>query len=254
MTKIQRVGMVLMVGTTLTLLASCNKLLDYLKDHPDGTTDLCRIQKMRYYVFNDSTDIDFTYNAWGDPVSAIRQKSIGTPDALFRYDAQHRLTDYIEAYKNGSFESWHRYVYDNNNRIIRDTTYIFGAITDEPPQPDEVFDIAIVYYDYDNMNRITHTRQQWYSFPDPADALNLYYQYDANGNLMLSGGAVYDNRVSVPRASRIWMFIDRDYSVNNAFASQYNDNGLPTRVSMEVPSSNLAGFYSGKGLITYKCK
>lgn len=253
MTKIQRVGLMLWVGTTLTLLAGCNKLLDYLKDHPDGTVDLCRIKKMTYYSSSDSTNIDFTYNSWGDPVSAIRQKNIGTPDAMFRYDARHRLTDYIEAYRNGFFETWHRYVYNNNNRIIRDTTYIFGYITDEPPLPDEVYDIAIVNYEYDNKDRIIHTTQQWYSFPDPADALHLYYQYDANGNLVLPG-AVYDDKINVHRTNRIWMFIDRDYSVNNTFAAEYNEHGLPTKVSMDYPSSNLAGFYNGKGVITYQCK
>lgn len=253
MTNIQRVGMLLWVGTTLILGAGCNRLSDYLQDHPDGTTDLCQIKKMTYYYFNDSTDIDFVYNSWGDPVSAIKQKAIGTPDALFRYDSRHRLTDYIEAYKNGGFETWHRYVYDDDNRVIRDTTYIFGVIVDDAPSPDEVYDIAIVYYEYDNRNRITHTKQQWYSDPDPAHSLDRFFQYDNNGNIVIPG-VVYDNNINVHRTNRIWMFIDRNYSVNNAYASAYNEYKLPTRMNLVDPYDHLAGFYSGSVRIEYKCK
>jgi hypothetical protein len=254
MTKIQRVGLMLWVGTTLVLLAGCNKLLDYLHDHPDGTVDLCQIQKMKFYFFNDSIDIDFTYNSWGAPVSVIQSRAAsGHPDGLFRYDSKHRLTDYIEAYKNGGFETWHRYVYDKNNVIIRDTTYIFGILGDEPPAPDEVYDIAVVYYEYDDKNRIIHTKQQWFSDPDPTHSLDLYYQYDGNGNLV-APYAVYDDKINVHRTNKVWMFIDRNYSVNNAYASAYNEYGLPTKVELIDPVTRLAGFYTGKGVITYKCK
>ena len=253
MTPTKRAGLILCVGATLSLLAGCNKLLDYLHDHPDGTVDLCQIKNMTvYYNNSDSVTVDFTYNSWGAPVSVIQSRAVtGRPDGLFRYDSRHRLTDYIEAYKNGFFETWHQYVYDKNNRIIRDTTYIFGAVGDEPPPPDEVYDIAVVYYEYDDKERIIHTKQVWSDFPN--DPLNIYYYYDANGNLS-APGAVYDDKINVHRTNKVWMFIDRNYSVNNAYASAYNEYGLPTKMELIDPVTRLAGFYTGKCSITYKCK
>lgn len=52
--------------------------------------------------------------------------------------------------------------------------------------------------------------------------------YDASGN---PTGRTYDNKLNMNRTNSVWMFITRDYSVNNPFtAKQYNDKELPVFV------------------------
>ena len=240
------------MGVTVSiLLAGCNKLEEYLGNDPLATMDYCRVEKMTYTFLSNVISVTITYNAWGDPVS-VKQSRPGTghPDGIFRYDAKHRLTDYIGDYGGGGFEYWHRYVYDKNDRVIRDTSYFLGSITNDGPA--NYYDGAVIYYEYDKQGRIVHTTQDWFSFPD--NPLGTYYSYDAKGNLVVPG-AVYDNKICINRTNRIWMFIDRNYSINNAYATAWNEYGLPTKMELNSEGGRFAGFYYGNlDSIEYKCK
>ncbi len=62
----------------------------------------------------------------------------------------------------------------------------------------------------------------------PSDT--IYYKYDAKGNL-IDEGAEYDNNTSYLRTHPLWMFLNRNYSVNNNFrATGYNGNGMPLKI------------------------
>lgn len=246
---------VLLTGVVVSiLLLGCNKLEDYLGKDPLATYDKCRVEKMTYSYFSTSVDMVVNYNSYGDPVSVIQtQASTGRPNMIFKYDNKRRLTDYIGAYSNGGFEYWHQYVYDNKGRVIRDTTYLLGWI--DNGKPVDYYDGAVIYYEYDQYGRITHTTQDWWSYPD--NPLELYYSYDAKGNLVVPG-VTYDNKISIHRTHRVWMFIDRNYSINNAHATVWNEHGLPTKLNQGVEDfsgTQFAGYYNGKfDTIIYKCK
>jgi hypothetical protein len=181
----------------------------------------------------------FTYNALGNPVSIIHPTGFGD-NLFFKYDNANRLTDFKAMYPSvDGGDEWHRYTYDphNTTRIIADTTYMDflsdnGAITS--------YDfIKLTTFTYDTQDRISKTTESV-----PGDITATTYTYDSHGNLEGSG-TVYDNKINVHRTNKIWMFLDKDYSVNNQIDNgtyTYNPNSLP--VSMATNSqSRVAAFY-----------
>jgi hypothetical protein len=79
------------------------------------------------------------------------------------------------------------------------------------------------------------------------------YVYDANGNLV--NGAVYDNKLNINRTNAVWMFITRDYSVNNPFtASQYNQNSLPLRFTATNNTPAFLPTAKGNVSVDYLCR
>jgi hypothetical protein len=250
MQKMHRYVLMLLIGASLIALAGCNKLFDYIKEHPDEDCTSCKITKLTSITSYDGITYDtitaiVAYNSWGDPIS-VTPNHIGTgmPQYLFRYDSQHRLTDFIGAYSNGYYEQWRRYVYDGNNRIIRDTAYSFGLLNDRTHTD---YGPYVTTYTYDSKGRVVLT-STW-------DIVHGYtygfsYAYDTNGNQIFDG-VVYDDKINFRKTNKIWMFVSHDYSVNNGKpVIGYNDKGLPLKVS------NRWGFLSFYGTwleIKYKC-
>ncbi len=213
----------------ILLGAGCKKVVDYLVVHPDGLISNYQIKKFIYrdpYSKNSPPDtITFTYNQYGNPVSGTRPgPRTGAPNYLFLYDKD-RLTDFVGVYSNGtSAEYWHKYFYDNLGRIVLDSVYQFPQI--QNGKMVNPYGSYIIRFDYDNLNRIiggTMILPDGYTYPQS-------YSYDANGNR--SGGS-YDSKINFRRTNRIWMFLDRDYSINNSFlADTYNAIGLPTSINL----------------------
>jgi len=78
------------------------------------------------------------------------------------------------------------------------------------------------------------------------------YVYDAKGNL---SGRVYDNRTNMNQTHAVWMFVNRDYSVNNPFvADTYNSEDLPTIINL--PAEGGARFlqFFRQATISYQCQ
>jgi hypothetical protein len=224
----------------------------------------------------------FQYNALGNPLSITRGiVSTGAPNYFFRYDAQHRLTDYYGAYSGGRvFEFWHRYIYDSNNHIATDTMYLFGLVGDNGPLPDpqapppydQLYAGNISTYQYDAQHRIIRATDTYGSDPfGPIHASR--YIYGANGNLAVvrtydpytsdstdlnMGG--YDNKINLHRTHPIWQFLDRDFSLNNHenVVTAYNAKGLPLTIQAsggEIGSGFISINYSYTLQITYQpCK
>jgi hypothetical protein len=229
MKKMYRYSLLLCISMGVMALAGCNKLLDYFEDNPTAEYSICKIKKLTYFTPFDTTTATFVYNSYGDPVS-ITPSSIGTgrPQHLFRYNSKRQLTDVIRAYDNGYFETWARYVYDNQGRVIRDTGYAFGQIID-PPSSGLELGRFLTIYEYDSRNRITRTVNTSVDHPGSYPTIISTYAYDGNGNLVIPG-ATYDNKINLHRTHRFWMFLDRDYSVNNLVsAGPYNGYGLPEK-------------------------
>lgn len=225
MKKYKTVVAIVTMALFFFLLPACNKLLDYFHHHPDADFKGCRIQK----VSMGPDDATFYYNRLGDPDSILFPNN-NVKRQVYRYNNRHRFTDLIGIYGNNSFEYWIRAIYDASGRIVRDTIYILGGIVGPDPVDYIPGLTRVTKYEYDGQNRISKTTES-FPYPDfPVEDKITDYSYDGSGNQVLPG-AVYDNEINIHRLNKLWMFLDREYSVNNPFiANAYNDHHLPTSV------------------------
>ncbi|MFT4017244.1 MAG: hypothetical protein QM668_09805 [Agriterribacter sp.] len=230
----------LMIAFALSGLSSCKKVWDYIKDHPDGTADNCKIEKVAFKwfdiinngpVINDTATI--MYNPNGDPVSVLYSSGGKTTavwnNKAFKYDSQHRLIAYLEdatpGFEYGDY--WHKYVYTGTN-IVVDTTFVYANgdffSLDRPIIiPGEVEpEIRISKYTLDSYGRIIKSE----------GAYTGTFTYNAAGNLVLPD-VTYTDKTNIKQTHKTWMFIARDYSVNAPVgqATQYNANKLPVKAT-----------------------
>jgi hypothetical protein len=224
----------LSTAVCLFFLPSCQKDINYYQKHPQELAGLCQIKKMIV-----SSDLDpegrrwdtltFTYNTWGDPISALPAggPSTGQPNFEFRYDKYHRLTDFLGAYDANGGEFWHLYSYADSRSQYPyvDTEYIFPTTITNPP-PASFLERRAISYEYDAKGRITKITEQS-SFPNALPVVRTF-TYNPDGSEPYLQGA-YDNKVNLNLTNKVWMFLNRSYSPHNAFtAVSYNAYGLPT--------------------------
>lgn len=251
-----------LLAIVIVLLSSCQKNDEYLNaelinaKHDDdikanAEIKHCSILQITYSLAGGTTDIlQFTYNSFGDPVRITRNLGghTGYPNFSFKYNQTKKLTDFIGNYDgNTAAEFWHKYFYDRRGRIVRDSTYIFPAISNGLPE--SAYSRQLTFYTYDNYDRIIKDSTV-FSNSDPVIHV---YTYDSNGNRV---GSSYDNGFNVNRTNKIWMFLNRDYSINNPFkADSYNTTGLPA--SFDLPTDGTSFSFLGnvypKAQIVYSC-
>ena len=203
-----------------------------------GQPTYCRIESIRENPnrFDERYRL-VLYDEYENPV-AITTPVLGTGINYhqFRYDQWHRLKDYIAYLNGGQFQTWHIYGYDNSGRIGYDTLYWFGQLGEKPTN---YWFREYQAFEYDNQNRIIRINYH----NDQGNSGVVNYEYDAAGNLIhpASEGVTYDNKINLNRTNDIWMFLSRDYSMNNPFgATSYNAAGYPTKMSNRQVS-NWAG-------------
>jgi hypothetical protein len=251
MKRSKRLSVIVKITFVTILLTGCEKIAEFLPKHGDADIKFCNIAKI-YASRALSNDVNATisYNALGNPTSIIFSRpTTGMPNRIFKYDAHHRLTDDIGDYTNGSFELWRKFYYDRGGHIIRDTTYHFGTLG---PQPTGEFWRSVSHYEYDSYNRISKIMlEPNIAFPIVTEQT---YSYDENGNLV-KPDVVNDNKLNIHRTNKIWMFLDRDYSVNNPFsANSYNNNRLPTSINTGDATHHFLDLYFQKATIQYLCR
>jgi hypothetical protein len=256
----KKVSMLLVTG--MVILSACQKNDVYLDSdntkgkagdkniRPTETIKQCSIVQIIYAVPGGNNDIlQFTYNSSGDPVTITRSRgaSTGYPNYVFKYDQKKRLTDFIGVYDgNVNAEFWHKYFYDNHDNIVSDSTYIFPHVANG--YPENAFDRRLTSYTYDGNDRIIKESTS----SEHNSPVEHTYTYDANSN---KTGSTYDGYININRTNKIWMFLNKDYSVNNPFnADAYNTSGLPS--SFNLPQENAFGFLGNdytKAQIVYSC-
>jgi hypothetical protein len=225
-----------MVGITIMMMISsgCQKVMDYIQLHPTTELPGCQIRQFSVLLKYGGTDtLKFTYNSWGDPVSILRTAhGTGAPNFFFHYDKQHRLTESIGAYGNTVFEkpieSWNKYFYDASGQITKDSLYSFPDVVDGHPVRGQFSTISSYLFGYDTKGRILTV--QWDLENGTISSVSTY-NYDAKGNL--AGTYAYDDKMNFRRTNKIWMFLDRNYSVNNPVAAKYKYNGFGLPVQIE---------------------
>lgn len=194
----------------------------------------------------------FTYNSHGDPVKGARKyTSTGAPDFVFKYDKYNRLTDLIGVYDFNypdNVESWHKYFYNEYNQIVLDSFYLFPSIINGQPSISSA-EYSIITYEYDIKNRISKVTTTYYGNVSPTVSYE-YYSYDENSNLQ---GVPHDNKINLHRTNKIWMFLDRDYSVNNPAIASYNYNSFGLPVKIVFPSGSFGQFmHAGLNFLNYE--
>jgi hypothetical protein len=217
----------LFVFTGLIFMSSCYKIYDFVKQHPGEEVNTCRIK----LLYQGTDTVTIHYNSAGDPIDMIknRQDASWQSDKVFKYDKSHRLTDYEWATKGSNYRLiWHRYGYPKKS-IVTDSLFTYISDGSGPNPPKENFsNLAIDSLDAEG--RIVKLLQDPYS----SFAYTASYAYNAKGNIDLPY-AVYDNQLSILHTNTVWMFLNRDYSVNNRLNNEgglltvtnYNQAGLP---------------------------
>jgi YD repeat-containing protein len=248
-----------MVSTATILFCSCQK--DVQNKNADtelrgtplpGQQTYCRIESIwENPGLRDERYVLFLYDEYENP-TAITTPLILTnrPYHTFKYDSWHRLREYKGEYGVNGFEFWNFFGYDGYGRIAVDTQYSLGHVG---PHGEIVSTLKwIRHYEYDNENRLTkviNDVEPGHTHSEEA------YSYDASGNL-IHQGVTYDNKVNIFRTNDIWMFLTRDYSVNNpVVADEYNAAGFPTKInSPGAPFSLSNAARLDNAQISYSCR
>lgn len=248
---------------SLSFLSGCRKVLDYIISKPGGIAKNCDIQMVTSNYVNDCDDGNnfsdtawFSYNPQGDPVSIIYAVSrfyecFSYPeDKFFKYDYSNKLVLYL----NNAFASgkaalyWHKYSYVNSH-LITDSTFEYAAgdwfIND---QPQYFARVDVTTFELDHFGRVIRE-------VGGVNNINATYIYDSNGNLV-KPGVTYTNKTNIRQTNKVWMFLDRDYSINSPVgeASQFNQSGLPVKLN-QMPHfiySYDVGF--NNMVVSYTCK
>jgi hypothetical protein len=195
--------------------------------------------------------LKFTYNANKDPVT-VTPSHIGTgsPKLSFIYDKKDRLFELMEGYGAGGNEYGfvHKYFYDKQDRIVKDSSDFFGW-----PDPPLYLKITRLIR-YDKLNRVILDSAVYIN---GATYYVNRYEYDDSGN-RIRFGFTYDSKVNIHRSNKIWMFIDRDYSVNNPLiAINYNRFGFPLLFPAsndEIQLISFLGYSINDAPVEYECK
>ncbi len=266
MTKIKTAVLISAIATATILMAGCQKVLDYIHlTTTDGKADLkiCAIKNLKVtntFVGSGVVQVirySFHYNWLGNPDSVVTDNvATGNPNLIFKYDKHNRLIEFQRPYTlingNGNYETWDKYGYNNKNQIVQDTQYVFGSVMDSVP---EVLDLQVTYtrYAYDAQDRIVAQTDSIYRSGKFSVANSKSYIYDSKGNLVT--GAVYDDKLNIKRTNTIWMFITKDYSVNNPLkSSAYNSFGLPLYLSNAYEALNIIAPQPGVAEVQYLCR
>jgi hypothetical protein len=237
-----------LIGICMVLTISCSKVpRDF--DPRDGNNVYCgcRVKSIN--------ELPFAYNQNNDPISLLRagQAGTGNPSFYFKYDKKGRLIEYISLFSETDYGFRHLYAYNGNaDRIVTDTLYFMGST-----EFTNVWASRSIYYPaYDNLNRVVKDSIVTTQFNSGAIVSSVVsYPYNITGNL--DNGYVYDNKLNPHRTNKVWMFVDRNYSVNNPVAaSTYNHAGLP----LTFPNKNTLDLvfnfnsYFGSTSIAYDCR
>lgn len=254
MTRNSRRQFACLILIVLTIVG-CNKVADFLRGNKDGDMKYCNIKKVAFKYY-EAREMTFSYNASGNPVSVYMDPSgTAAPSRYFSYDKKNRLTRMIGVYNQDttSFEVLRLYYHDSKDRIIRDTGWGFGHTSNGVPI--DYYGKDVTHYEYDKWDRIIRISITEL-YPQPRQPLIYTYEYDADGNL-IGDGLVYDNKISYRRTNKIWMFLDKNYSVNNAFrAKRYNNNHLPLQIDLPMNDQSAIFLYQNMqhSTFTYECR
>jgi hypothetical protein len=223
------------------LMPGCSKVYDYIHQHPGDDSKICKILKLKFP--GGPGDVNVSYNAAGDPTSMVLEVpwfpgQANWVDRYFRYDKQHRLSDYLLAYHGSPGPVvWHHYTYPSGKKVV-DSMFAYAGLLTDPEPPRSNFNQLITY----NLDAAGRIIKRTYGNSAPTDPGTVTdFVYDSKGNLVRPGIS-YDKKINIYRTSKVWMFFNVDYSTNNPLPAPlkitaYNEFDLPL-VFKDNPSYN----------------
>lgn len=259
----------------LLSLTSCKKVWDYVKDHPNGYADNCKVDKIYftqnypdpletddYILYQDTAN--FNYDTKGqlisiDYASDANHLNIDVYPIIgfgFAHDSKGRLLGFFEQGRvlgNKIIGTrGHKYTYVNDNMVIDSTfkNYLTAIHSGD--------DLTMSWYgDFVGVDSIF--LDSWGRIVKDGSRT---YSYDASGNL-IKPGVRYTNKTSIFQTDKTLMFITRDYSVNApvGMATQFNSNQLPVKLNPGEPALFVTTFdlyrpdFENPGTkVTYQCR
>jgi len=248
-------GAALRVLSLFLLLSSCHKIGDFIVFPRNGDDDFKECNVTRIVTGTTGELIyDFTYNKRGDPTSILASLP-SESDFWFRYDKKHRLE--MMWGKPGNippeialdFLTLHKYVHDNKGRIITDSVYFSGTF--ESVENGTAYLTNVMTLEYDAAHRVIKETNR---LVETGLIAVTNYSYDSHGNL-LRPGYTYTDKFAMARTNKAWMFINRNYSVNDVQEwAKYNKYLLPVQtVPGQSYESFLPAVFIGPSLVTYEC-
>lgn len=257
MKKGNRISLLVGVIALVSILSSCNKLLDYVNkgDGKGESVSSQRIKSIKGWSPLDSATASFAYDEIGNLTRIWFDKATtGRSNSLLRYNHDRQVLDHITTYDGRFFENWHHFIYNSEGRVIQDTLYTLGTITDDRPTDHST--MLVSNYTYDAYGRVVKTTTTVLK-PNIGYTFSFDYIYDINGNrIEPHRGDTADTKVSLYRIDPNFMLMAKDYSLNNPFvADEYNKAGLPVKLHYKEGDHFYflqASFPSQKVEITYE--
>lgn len=192
----------------------------------DATTpDLskCKLRRLYYIIYeNKQASAVFTYNKAGNPVSVVYDNfGTGTNNYYFAYDAKGRLKEVTGQWTGGK----NYYTSNSLDQVVKDSAIYYGCCGNL-----QTIDVSTI--EYDAQGRVVkETIVNKYNSDGPLNPTRKpTYTYDSRGNLAVAGwkSSSYDNKINPLRQNKVFQFIHRNYSMNNAAPQpKYNSLGLP---------------------------
>ena len=225
-----------------TLLAACGKKDFKFRDPARH----CRIEAFKGALYKGETfEIPITrkfhYNEFGNPTLVEYVETTGgtgTPNFYFDYNDKQQLIR-VEGYGT------HYYYYNDIGQIVLDTSFEHYA------GGDARFETKFFYDWYGRVVKVT--RKYYYDAHEQeglGETITSYIRYDQRGNRVRQD-ATYDHKTSIFRTHPIWMFLNLDYSINNAVkATSYNPAGLPLTFNEQLNFLDNAAFTDS---VIYDC-
>jgi hypothetical protein len=228
-----RILVAIFMMSSVFMLSGCKKYSEYLSHGYHGDAWKYKIGMITYqppYVsFTDT--IRFTYNEYGNPIKGLRSEvRTGSPNYLFKYDRFQRMIALISPYgttENDGIETWTKYTYDVKGRIVKDSVWVFPNVVNGEPILHSHSAMTVCNYEYDTKDRISKVITWLYIGAEP---MITEYSYDSNGNRV---GTAYDDKVNYHLTNKVWMFLSRDYSVNNPIVGTYTYNKADLPLTIE---------------------
>lgn len=203
----------------------------------------------------------FYYNAQGNPDSIIRNyDDFRHAQTRIVYDGSGRPKGLVNYMRNPifgkDFESWHKFVYNGLNQIVRDTIIMgdgeWGPDDEPHPTPGGyIYPWVIYHFTYDALGRIVHQDEDWSGATATVD-----YYYGTAGNLDSATYApinetpytlVYqhDTLKSFLGTHPLWQVMARDFSKNNKFTpTTLGSWGYPATISRSSSYNNFEWLFN----------
>ena len=190
--------------------------------------DECSIDHVKQLSGTTTLDGYFYYTPGGLPLSVQYIQSDFNSESnvhQFQYDRYNKLIGYQIV--NGIYAfTRHSYGY-SGNRITLDTLY--------SDLGEQFLQVSTLHYDSEGRIIKEDIEVLERNFAPVSELSTKEYAYDSRGNLVSPLATSYDNKVSYLRTEPLWMFIHRNYSLNNPQGvTQYNNKDLPLGFSDNV--------------------